>query len=263
MARAPIALTFLGTGTSVGIPVVGCRCGVCTSADPRDKRLRASVLVELPSARVLVDAGPDLRTQCLRAGIADLDAALITHPHADHVCGFDDLRRFSIGADEVLPVYAPASCLAVLRRMYPYAFDGENRYPGYLKPEPRPVAGAFELGGARVCALPVDHGKVECVGYHFDAGPGSRVAYIPDCKRVSPAAMETLAGVDLLVIDALREAPHPTHQSFGEALDVARACGARRTWFTHIAHEVAHAAASRSLPGGVRIAHDGLKLLLP
>ena len=257
---ADLKLTFLGTGTSVGIPVVGCDCETCTSEDPHDRRLRASVLVELPQAKVLVDCGPDLRQQCLNAGITELDAVLITHPHADHVTGFDDLRRFTVGAEDSIPVFARQSCLEVLERMFFYAFNGENRYVGYLKPEPRPVGGPFEFGGARIHPLAVDHGKVECVGYLFEVGGRKVLAYIPDCKRIQEEAMEALEGVECLVVDALRGEPHPTHMSFDESLDVARELEPRETWFTHIAHEVLHAREGARLPEGVQIAYDGLVL---
>ena len=257
-----LTLTFLGTGTSVGVPIVGCDCAACTSSDPRDNRLRASVLLEWEGAKVLVDCGPDLRTQCLRAGITELDAVLVTHPHSDHVTGFDDLRRFTVGADEILPVHARPSCLAALERMFGYAFDGENRYPGYFKPDPRPVDGAFEVAGAKVYPLPVEHGKVECVGYLFEIGGRKKLAYIPDCKVVSPEAAALLEGVECLVVDALRHEPHPTHMSFAESEDVARAAGAGQTWFTHISHEVLHAEQDAALPAGVQIAYDGLQLQL-
>jgi phosphoribosyl 1,2-cyclic phosphate phosphodiesterase len=257
-----IDLTFLGTGTSVGVPIVGCECQACTSDDPRDNRLRASVLLELPDARVLVDCGPDLRTQCLRARITQLDAVLVTHPHSDHITGFDDLRRFTVGADDTLPVHAQPSCLAVLERMFGYAFNGENRYTGYLKPDPKPVSGVFEVGGARVHPLPVDHGKVECIGYLFEIAGEKVLAYIPDCKTISSEAKSLLEGVECLVVDALRHEPHPTHMSFGEALDVSRECGATQTWFTHISHEVLHARENEALPEGVQIAYDGLQLAL-
>jgi len=257
-----LTLTFLGTGTSVGVPIVGCDCPACSSDDPRDNRLRASVLVQLPEAKVLVDCGPDLRTQCLRAGITELDAVLVTHPHSDHVTGFDDLRRFTVGADEILPVHARPSCLEALVRMFGYAFNGENRYPGYFKPDPQPVTGAFEVGGAKVHPLPVEHGKVECIGYLFEIGGRKALAYIPDCKVVSPEAEALLEGVDCLVIDALRPKPHATHLSFGESLELSRALGAKATWFTHISHEVVHAEGEAELPEGVQIAYDGLQLEL-
>lgn len=262
MADQSLTLTFLGTGTSVGVPIVGCDCAACTSDDPRDDRLRASVLVELPGAKALVDCGPDLRTQCLRAGITELDAVLVTHQHADHVAGFDDLRRFTVGADATLPVHARPGCLRALERMFDYAFNGENRYPGYLKPDPQPVTAPFQLGGATVHPLPVEHGKVECVGYLFELGGRKALAYIPDCKALRPEAEPLLAGVGCLVIDALRPKPHPTHLCFRESLAIAREAGAAATWFTHISHEVVHAEGEASLPEGVQIAYDGLVLTL-
>jgi len=204
-------LTFLGTGTSVGVPMVGCECEVCRSEDPRDQRLRCSVLIETAEARWLVDAGPDLRQQCLRERIRELDAVIFTHPHVDHILGFDDLRRFTVGRDESLPVYAQASCLRILEQMFFYIFNGENRYPGYFKPDPQVIDGCFELGATEVVPIPVEHGKVECAGFLFRRGGRSLLAYIPDCKRIPEASMAALDGVECLVIDALRDDPHPTH----------------------------------------------------
>lgn len=257
-----LSLTFLGTGTSVGVPMVGCECEVCRSEDPRDQRLRCSVLIETPEARWLVDAGPDLRQQCLRERIGELDAVIFTHPHADHIVGFDDLRRFTAGRDASLPVYAQASCLRVLEHMFFYIFNGENRYPGYFKPAPQVIDGSFELGVTEVVPVPVEHGKVECVGYLFRRAGRSLLAYIPDCKRIPEAGMAVLEGVECLVIDALRDDPHPTHMCIDESVAVARELGAGQTWLTHIAHQVLHARDEPSLPRGVRIAYDGLRLEL-
>jgi len=258
----PLKLTLLGTPTEVPVPIVGCECLTCNSGDPRDNRLRASALLEVDGSKVLIDCGPDLRAQCLRANITELDAVLVTHPHSDHIVGFDDLRRFTLGADATLPIFAQPSCLAVLERMFDYAFNGENRYPGYLKPDPKPVTGAFEIGSVTVHPLPVEHGKVECIGYLFEIGGRKVLAYIPDAKVVSPEAAALIKGVGCLVIDALRPQPHPTHMSFEESLEVARAAGAGQTWFTHISHEVLHAEHDAALPEGVQIAYDGLQLAL-
>lgn len=258
-----LQLTFLGTGTSVGIPMIGCDCETCRSSDPRDQRLRSSVWLRTPELAWVVDTGPDFRAQCLRAGIRHLDAALFTHPHMDHVVGFDELRRFTIPADAFLPVHARPSCLAVLERMFEYAFNGENRYRGYLKPFPKPVHGPFHLGDTRVTPLPVRHGKVETIGYLFSRGGRKLCAYLPDAKELLPEAWSELAGVDTLIIDALRHTEHPTHMNFVEALAVQERLRPRQTWFTHLQCEVLHARDEARLPPGVRIAYDGLELSWP
>ena len=253
-------LTFLGTGTSVGIPVIGCDCAVCRSTDPRDKRLRSSVYIETPECRWVVDTGPDFRAQCLREGIRQLDAAIFTHPHMDHVTGFDELRRFTVEVDHFMPIYATPECLEVLERMFVYAFNGENRYRGYLKPFPKPIHGPFHLGETKVTPLPVQHGKVETIGYLFERDGKKLCAYIPDAKVLSEAAMEALHGVDTLIIDALRHTPHPTHMNFEEALAVQAAVRPRQTWFTHLQCEIMHAVEDPKLPPGVNLAYDGLRL---
>ena len=251
-----LTLTFLGTGTSTGVPMIGCDCAVCRSADPRDKRYRSSVLLRTPEMTLIVDTGPDFRSQALRYGLRELDAVLITHSHVDHVMGFDDLRRFTFGEDDYLPVYAPEETLEDLRRIYDFAFNGRNRYAGYFKPQPHAVSGPFSLGRTTVTPLPVHHGKVKTVGYMFQYDDGPRLAYIPDCKVIPEPTMALLADVDVLIVDGLRHEEHPTHFSIREALETARACRARRTWLTHISHMLSHAGLSAELPENVRAAWD-------
>jgi phosphoribosyl 1,2-cyclic phosphate phosphodiesterase len=253
-------LTFLGTGTSTGIPIIACDCAVCQSPDPRDQRLRSSVFIETPEWAIVIDTGPDFRQQCLRAEIRGLDAVLITHAHTDHIMGFDDLRRFTFGENESIPVYAAADTMAVLARVYDFAFNGQNRYAGYLKPKPIIVTGAFLLGSTRVTPLPVEHGKVTTVGYHFAFPDGRTLAYLPDCKVVPSATRDALVGCDVLIVDALRHAPHPTHFTLAEALDFAREAEARHTYLTHLSHDLGHAETEATLPKNVRIAYDGLQL---
>ena len=254
-------LTFLGTGTSTGIPMIGCECAVCRSEDPRDCRDRSSVYVRAGQVSWVVDTGPDFRRQCLREGITELDAALFTHAHSDHIMGFDDLRRFTLGMEDSIPVHANAHCLGMLKRIFEFAFNGENRYPSYLKPDPHLVDGPFFLGETRVIPLPVQHGKVETNGYRFDYG-GKRLAYLPDCKRAPDETIAALQSVDVLIVDALRYSFHPTHMNVEEATALARAVGAKETYLTHFQCEISHASLEEELPPGIQPAYDGLKVSL-
>ncbi len=255
-------LTFLGTGTSVGVPVIGCDCEVCRSEDPRDKRTRSSVFLETPEAKILVDSGPDLRAQCLREGITEVDHVLYTHSHMDHVTGFDDLRRFSAGADETINIHARPEVMEALKRMFLFAFDGQNRYPGYIKPKEHVIDGPFTVGGTDIIPIEVQHGKVDTVGFLFERDGRKRLAYFSDCKTIGAKGMEQIAGVETLIIDALRHSSHPTHMNFEEALAVRDEVKPARTYFTHIADQILHAREEPLLPKGVFIAYDGLQLNL-
>jgi len=255
-----LSLTFLGTGTSVGVPMIGCECATCKSSDPRDQRLRSSVWMRSPAAHWVVDTGPDFRTQCLRAGIRRVDAALYTHPHMDHVLGFDELRRFCVAEDEEMPIYGRESCLAALQRIFDYAFNGRNRYRGYIKPQARAVHGAFALADTEVTPLEVEHGSVETIGYLFAQGGRKLCAYLPDAKRLPDSTMQQLVDCDTLIIDALRFREHPTHMSIPEALQVVQHLRPRQTWLTHFQCEVMHGRDEPALPVGVRFAYDGLEL---
>ena len=254
-----LTLTFLGTGTSMGVPVVGCDCAVCVSGDPRDRRTRASIHVRTPEAVWVVDTGPDFRAQCLRERVHALDAVIFTHAHTDHIMGFDDLRPFCFGARD-LPVYASPETMEALRRVYQFAFNGENRWPGYVRPEPRLVEGPFQLGATEIAPLPVPHGRTMVTGYLFTRGGVRLAAYLSDCKAVPDAVIEQIAGVRHLIVDALRHREHPTHMSVSEALAVVEKVRPAQTWFTHLSHELGHAATEADLPPGVRIAYDGLKI---
>ncbi len=252
-------LTFLGTGTSTGVPVVGCGCDVCRSADPHDKRLRTSALVETDGLSVVIDTGPDFRTQALRAGLRRLDAVLFTHSHFDHVAGLDDVRPFLFDEKTPIPCYADAPTAEALRRVYPYAWGG-SAYPGVPVLALHEVTEPFTLpsryGGPATLAvtpLPALHGKAPVLGYRM-----GRLAYLTDVSAIPAATLGLLGGLDVLVLDALRAAPHPTHFSIPEAVAMAQQIGARQTYFVHMTHTVAHAATSALLPDGIALAHDGL-----
>lgn len=251
-------LTFLGTGTSFGVPQVGCCCQTCVSTDPRDHRTRSSALVEEGGRRVLIDTGPELRLQLIGAGVQSLDAVLYTHAHADHVHGIDDLRALSMRLrGEGLPVYGPAGTLDEIRERFGYIFDGVPARPGTSKPElhlvPLEAERPATVGGLNVLPIALPHGDQVVFGYRF-----GRLAYVTDVKSVPPPARELLSGLDVLVLNALLPRPHPLHLSIDEAVATAQALGARRTLLTHLTHEVPHATLAATLPDGIEPAYDGL-----
>ena len=262
-----LRLTFLGTGTSQGVPMIRCDCPVCRSNDPRDNRTRASIYLETPECSFVVDTGTDFRTQCLRENIWQVDAVLFTHSHTDHMMGFDDLRRFAAPRGGRMPVYASAETMADLKRVYEFAFEAVSPWPGYLKPEPHIVmrrtrgscADPFSLGETTITPLPVPHGGSQTYGYLFAREGVKLVAYLSDCSAVPDEIARQIAGVKVLIIDALREKPHPTHLSVAQALEVAHRVRPGRTLFTHICHELAQSGEA-DLPANVGLAYDGLKL---
>ena len=255
-----LSLTFLGTGTSLGVPVIGCDCEVCHSQDPRDQRLRSSIYLETPEYAWVVDTGTDFRAQALRENIRRLDAVVFTHSHTDHIMGFDDLRRYSHDLGSI-PVYASAETMRDLQRVYEFAFNGLNRFPGYLVPVPHIIDGPFQLGKTLLTPLPVPHGHSLVNGYLFSREGEKLVAYLSDCSAVPEEIVREIAGVEVLIIDALRRKPHPTHLSVEQALEVAAKVRPSQTFFTHICHELSQASEAE-LPAGVGIAYDGLKLKL-
>ena len=251
-------LHFLGTGTSTGVPQIGCDCPTCTSTDPRDKRLRASVLITLATgSNLLVDCGPDFRSQILSVGSPDLEALLVTHSHYDHVGGLDDLRPYCKGGRH-FPTYCREDVAKDLRTRNPWSFAA-NLYPGVPTFEIHQVAEyePFKVGGVEVLPLQVMHGRMPILGYRIGA-----LAYITDCSLLPPRSFESLVGVDTLVINALRIATHPTHFSLAESLAVVERLKPRRAYLTHLSHDMGPHA-SVSLPDGVQIAYDGLEIVIP
>ena len=256
-------LTFLGTGTSMGVPTLGCDCPVCTSTDPRDLRLRPSVLLrwtEGGHARsVLIDTGPDFRAQAMRERITHIDAVLYTHSHADHIFGLDDLRPLSFTAFREtgtnIPLYVTEETEAVLKRIFDYTFAPGATYPNRARVALEPVGTGVTLFGVDFVRVPILHGKMEIAAYRY-----GKTAYITDVSAIPEASFPLLEGVETLVISALRHKPHATHATVEQSIAWSQKIGARRTWFTHIAHELGHEATNRTLPEGIAMAYDGLTL---
>lgn len=246
---------FLGTGTSHGVPMIGCDCEVCRSTDARDNRTRPSIYLECDDGLcVLVDTTPDLRAQALRERIRRVDAILFTHSHADHIMGLDEVRRFNMLTRRPMPVYADEPTLADLRRAFAYIFESDAPKGGGV-PDLRlfTIGGPFMIGRQDVVPVPLRHGPWQILGFRF--GP---VAYLTDCNGVPEASMALLQDLDCLVLDALRHRPHPTHFTLEQATVMARRIGARRTYFTHITHDLGHEATCATLPPGMALAYDGL-----
>jgi phosphoribosyl 1,2-cyclic phosphate phosphodiesterase len=251
-------LTFLGTGTSFGVPQVGCTCLVCTSEDPRDRRTRSGAVVESASGTILIDTPPELRLQLIAAKISTVDAVLYTHEHADHTNGIDDLRVFSSRQRRALPIYGPPETLDRLQATFRYIFDSEvPAFEGTSKPklELNPIeAGTMvTVAGQAVLPLAFPHGHLRVFGYRF-----GDLAYLTDVKAVGAAEMEQLRGVRILVLNALWWRSHPTHMSIAEAIATSQELNAEATYLTHLTHETGHAELAASLPGGIFPAYDGL-----
>ena len=245
-------LTFLGTGTSIGVPMIGCGCEVCHSADPRDRRLRCSSLIETQGKRILIDCGPDFRAQALAHGITRLDALLITHNHYDHLYGLDDVRPLGN-----TPVYGDKVVLQTIHQIMPYCF-GAHKYPGSATVELHEIEAfkPFHVGGVDVLPLPVTHGHFDILGYRI--GP---LAYITDASFLSEETFTALQGVDTLVLNALRMTPHPSHFSLAESIEAAERIAAKRTFFIHFSHDIGlQAQTERMLPAGMFMAYDGLQI---
>ncbi|MBT8400055.1 MAG: MBL fold metallo-hydrolase [Rhodothermia bacterium] len=254
-------VTLLGTGTSTGIPVIGCTCRVCTSTDSRDRRLRCSAFVEVDGVNLVIDTGPDFRQQALANNIGRVDAVLFTHHHFDHVVGLDDLRPFCFDTNEPISCYARENTVAVLDRMFPYIFR-DGSYPGVPNLELRTVSEPFFVHSrydpehvVEVVPIPVDHGDLPMFGYRI-----GNFAYLTDTNHVPDDSLNRLGGLDVLVLDALRDRPHPTHYTIDEAVEVAARIGAAETWLVHMTHSVLHEETDARLPEGVHLAYDSLVL---
>lgn len=249
-----MVVTVLGSGTSHGVPMIGCRCEVCTSADPRDQRTRASIFVRYgDGVSILVDTSPELRVQCVANGVDRCDAILMTHHHADHITGMDDVRRFNWMQRSFVPVYGQLETLAAIRRTFAYAFEPDPRSkssrPMIQLTEMRET---LEVGGHVIRAVPLMHGEMPVLGFRF-----GRFAYCTDVNFIPDSSMSLLRDLDVLILDGLRYDPHPMHFSIAEAIEWAARIGAGETYLTHLTHAVSHARASAELPRGVGLAYDG------
>jgi len=252
-------LTFLGTGTSMGVPTLGCDCVVCTSTDPHNRRTRPSIRLAYDGRTVLIDTGPDFHAQAVREGVRRVDAVLYTHGHADHVMGFDDLRPLSFYAKGNLPIYADDKTAKNIERIFEYTFRKEDRYPTSARVEihridPIPGAG-IDLFGACFRRIPVTHGREEITGYRF-----GNAAYLTDMSDIPEVSLPLLQDLDVLVLDALRRDPHPSHSHLDKSVAIVEQLKPRRAFFTHMSHDLDHASTEATLPPHIRLAYDGLQI---
>jgi phosphoribosyl 1,2-cyclic phosphate phosphodiesterase len=248
-------LTVLGSGTSMGVPTIGCSCRVCTSSDPHDQRTRPSIMVEYDGHCVLIDTTPDFRQQAIRERITQLDAIIYTHAHADHVLGLDDVRPLSFRRPEKIPLYAHDDTAEALRQIFRYIFDANYKYGGIARVELHSINGSLDLFGAHFEPVKVIHGDAVIHGFRFGSA-----AYLTDFSDIPPESMARLRGLDILFLDALRRNPHPTHSTVANSLRLVEELKPRRAFFTHISHDLHHEETNQGLPQNVRLAHDGLKL---
>jgi phosphoribosyl 1,2-cyclic phosphate phosphodiesterase len=256
MAIEPLSITVLGSGTSSGVPTIGCHCAVCTSGDPRDNRLRPSIVVGFNGHSILIDATPDFRQQALRSRMKRLDAILFTHAHADHIMGLDDVRPFNFRQGGVIPIYGSAETLENVQHTFRYIFDGRKAESSV----PRLVPHVFdtepiELFGLRFTPIRLQHGRGVAHGFRF-----GDAAYLTDHSDIPPESLAKLRGLDVLFLDALRHKPHPTHSTVERSLKSVEILAPKRAFFTHICHDLAHARTEELLPPHVRLAYDGLEI---
>jgi phosphoribosyl 1,2-cyclic phosphate phosphodiesterase len=249
-------LTVLGSGTSMGVPTIGCDCVVCNSEDPRDRRTRPSVLVEYGEKSVLIDTTPDFREQAIRERIRSLDAVLYTHTHADHILGIDDLRPLSfLHKPGRLPLYAHPAAAEFIRTMFRYIFDADYKFGGLPQVELKALNGPLDLFGARFEPITLIHGDAEIYGFRFGSA-----AYLTDHSEIPDESLKKLRDLDILFLDALRYKPHPTHSTVENSLQTVERLKPRRAFFTHICHDLPHEKTNASLPENVKLAYDGMKL---
>lgn len=253
-----LTILVLGSGTSVGVPTIGCQCAVCRSPDPRDQRLRPSVLLRYNGRNVLIDATPDFRQQVLRAGLTRLDAVLFTHAHADHIMGLDDVRPFNFRQKAAIPIYGSQETIETIRRVFEYVFANHESESSIPRLETHTLDGApFELFGLTFTPVPLRHGRGSVYGFRF-----CRAAYLTDHSEIPESSMALLRDLDVLFLDALRRRPHPTHTTLQRALEYVEQLAPRRAYLTHICHDLAHEETERDLPPHVRLAYDGLEITL-
>jgi len=249
-------LTVLGSGTSMGVPTLGCTCKVCHSPDPHDRRTRPSIMLEFDGKVVLIDTTPDFYMQAIRESITHVDAVFYTHTHADHILGIDDLRPLSYRhKPERLPLYARPDAAAFLRKMFTYIFDADYKYGSLPQLELSPIDGPVELFGVRFEPVILFHGESQIYGYRFGSA-----AYLTDHSEIPESSLHQLEGLDILFLDALRHKPHPTHSTVETSLRTVERLRPKRAFFTHICHDLPHEATNATLPRHVRLAYDGLKL---
>lgn len=255
-------ITFLGTGTSVGIPVIGCDCRVCLSDNPRNRRRRSSLLVEAGGTHIVVDTPPDFREQALEYCISRVDAVLFTHSHADHIFGFDDIRRFNTIQESAIPAYGAAETIGDLKRIFHY-IGGKPKSPGLFRPQIdyKIVDGPFMVEDVQISPFHVEHGAGATLGYLFEHN-GKRVGYAPDCRRIEDDVLAMLRGVDVMILDALRYRAHNTHLTFDESVELLGHIGARESYTIHMCHDIDHDEVEATMPEMMHISYDGLTLSL-